>query len=236
MKKAFTIAEILITLGIIGIVAAMTIPGLINNYKAHKLHSKFLKSYSTIQQVIRSMVNDEISTDPSDYDNYSFPVEFAKYLNAPTICYTRGGNKAEIPTGCMVYGTDDDYKFLNSTSSLSYGVYNNGEIILQDGTLLLFDDAGGTNKSESWNGTLIIVDLNGYNRGPNMLGYDAFAFENVDGDVYTMGDLNTDYNGTYLDADTYCDFDKKITYNGLTCAHKAKSSSDYFKQLVSKIK
>lgn len=35
MKKvfAFTLAEVLITLGIIGIVAAMTIPTLINNYQ-----------------------------------------------------------------------------------------------------------------------------------------------------------------------------------------------------------
>ena len=33
MKKAFTLAEVLITLGIIGIVAAMTIPTLITNYQ-----------------------------------------------------------------------------------------------------------------------------------------------------------------------------------------------------------
>ena len=33
-KNGFTLAETLITLGIIGIVAAMTIPTLINGYKA----------------------------------------------------------------------------------------------------------------------------------------------------------------------------------------------------------
>ena len=36
MKKAFTLAEVLITLGIIGVVAAMTIPNLIANVNAHK--------------------------------------------------------------------------------------------------------------------------------------------------------------------------------------------------------
>ncbi len=40
--KAFTLAETLITLGIIGVVAAITIPGLIYNYKAHRLQSQFL--------------------------------------------------------------------------------------------------------------------------------------------------------------------------------------------------
>ena len=33
MKKGFTLAEVLITLGVIGIVAAMTIPTLVNNYQ-----------------------------------------------------------------------------------------------------------------------------------------------------------------------------------------------------------
>lgn len=36
-KKAFTLAEILITLGIIGVVAAMTMPVLIENYKKSRL-------------------------------------------------------------------------------------------------------------------------------------------------------------------------------------------------------
>ena len=33
MKKAFTLAEVLITLGIIGVVAAITLPSVINNTK-----------------------------------------------------------------------------------------------------------------------------------------------------------------------------------------------------------
>ena len=33
MKKGFTLAEVLITLGIIGVVAALTLPSLITNYR-----------------------------------------------------------------------------------------------------------------------------------------------------------------------------------------------------------
>lgn len=36
MKKSFTLAEVLITLGIIGVVAAMTLPSLIGNYKKNR--------------------------------------------------------------------------------------------------------------------------------------------------------------------------------------------------------
>lgn len=39
IKKGFTLSEVLITLGIIGVVAALTIPGLITTYKAHRLHT-----------------------------------------------------------------------------------------------------------------------------------------------------------------------------------------------------
>ena len=50
---AFTLAEVLITLGIIGIVAAMTIPTLIANYQKQQTVSKLKKFYSTINQAIK---------------------------------------------------------------------------------------------------------------------------------------------------------------------------------------
>lgn len=53
MKKGFTLAEVLITLGIIGIVAAMTIPTLLANIKGVKYRSKFKKSLSTVNQALR---------------------------------------------------------------------------------------------------------------------------------------------------------------------------------------
>src|SRR5574344_1468101 len=49
-RKAFTLAEVLITLGIIGVVAALTIPTLINSYQEKANVSKFLKTYSALNQ------------------------------------------------------------------------------------------------------------------------------------------------------------------------------------------
>src|SRR5574344_2035276 len=49
MKKfAFTLAEVLIVLGIIGVVAAMTIPTLINNYQVSQYESALKHTYSTL--------------------------------------------------------------------------------------------------------------------------------------------------------------------------------------------
>ena len=51
-KAAFTMAEVLITLGIIGIVAAMTLPTVINRAQRKILSQQFKKSYATVQNAI----------------------------------------------------------------------------------------------------------------------------------------------------------------------------------------
>ncbi len=54
MKKiGFTLAEVLITLGVIGIVAAMTIPTLIQSYKKKVVETRLVNFYSTINQALR---------------------------------------------------------------------------------------------------------------------------------------------------------------------------------------
>ena len=52
-RAAFTLAEVLITLAIIGVVAAMTIPTLTQNYKKKVVETKLAKFYSTMNQAIR---------------------------------------------------------------------------------------------------------------------------------------------------------------------------------------
>lgn len=56
MKKysnAFTLAEVLITLGIIGIVAAFTLPALIQKNNNKVVETRLMKFYSTINQAVR---------------------------------------------------------------------------------------------------------------------------------------------------------------------------------------
>lgn len=52
-KTAFTLAEVLITLGIIGVVAAMTIPVLIANHKKQEVVTKLEKVYTVMNQAIK---------------------------------------------------------------------------------------------------------------------------------------------------------------------------------------
>ena len=61
-KGAFTLAEVLITLGIIGVVAALTLPSLIQKYQDQVLENQLKKMYSTLSQGIqKAMADDGVS-------------------------------------------------------------------------------------------------------------------------------------------------------------------------------
>lgn len=75
MNRGFTLAEVLITLGIIGVVAAMTIPTLMANINGHKFRSQFKKSLSTVNQAVRMNV--------AKYD-YNFASVSTNCINAAT--------------------------------------------------------------------------------------------------------------------------------------------------------
>ncbi len=56
--KGFTFAEVLITLGVIGIVAALTLPSVIQNYQKKVTVERLKKTYSTLAQAIQMSVKD----------------------------------------------------------------------------------------------------------------------------------------------------------------------------------
>lgn len=222
LSNAFTLAEVLITLGIIGVVAAITIPGLITTQKAHRLRAQFLKSYSTVQQVFKQMESDDISMDPSTYATGTFYKTFGNYLQGALDCSNRNA-----PLPC--YGTNDTtkyYKSYDGKSKVAYNWFDDGQLALLDGTLIMMENY--TNINQLW----VSVDLNGFNNPPNRWGYDMFTFEFMDGELRTMGDIKTKYHDTNL----YCNPKITSSLNGAACAQKAKEDPDYFKKLIKEFK
>lgn len=226
-KLAFTLAEVLITLGIIGIVAAITISQLINNYKAKRLRTQFLKSYSTIQQAFKEMEADDVSTDPTTYNTLEYYKTFMNYLQAPMDCGI--GDNKYLPCVYMRDSSSKDYKpykTYNGKTNASMILFDDGQIALQDGTLLLFENYAPRMR------VFVSVDLNGYNNNPNRWGYDLFTFQLGDNQLKAMGDTGT----TYTNLSTYCNVNSQDEYNGIACAKKALSDSEYFKNIVKEFK
>lgn len=85
--KGFTLAEVLITLGIIGVVAAMTIPTLITNYQKHQTETRLVKFYSMMNQTLRMSVAENGEPDGWIIRNktytYEENVEFLKTYISP---------------------------------------------------------------------------------------------------------------------------------------------------------
>ncbi len=105
--SAFTLAEVLITLGIIGVVAAMTLPALIQNYQKMVVENQLKVSYSLISNAIKmaeaeygtgfDIVNAFGDSDLADVNGYSFEFSeavFEKYFK-PYFKITKSYSKSD---------------------------------------------------------------------------------------------------------------------------------------------
>lgn len=168
MKKAFTLAEVLITLGIIGVVAALTLPSLIQNQQKRSLEVATKKFYTNMSQAIKHYMADEGVddlrnttltagewNDENIANAYAHWTEFMnKYFKVVKIC--------DKEQDCFVY----PYKHYDGSEAWNVIAYDQN-YILADGTII------GVLPSNSVPAT-ITVDVNG-KKGPNRLGYDIWS-------------------------------------------------------------
>ena len=121
--RGFTLAEVLITLGIIGVVAACTLPTLINATQAKELHTALLKSYSILQQVIQRMSFEEgrdITWD--NYPDKQFAPVFKTYLKMLNSCGKLNCSSSDIDPSKI-------YKTYNKKNSPYNDWFNEGQAI-----------------------------------------------------------------------------------------------------------
>ena len=206
-KAAFTLAEVLITLGVIGVVAAMTIPTLISNFQKRVLHTQFKKAYTTLMNAHKMaetsfdyipkcyyLVNGGGSATTAQCDAYNDA--FLKNLRISKDCGPNAMANGCIPT----YKSWEEVKMskdvnlteeeaaqqnlgcsnFNRTSLNSYRAY-----YLSDGIIIF--SAG----SENMLPIRTVVDING-NSGPNQWGYDVFYFYRYfDGKKFYISNMET---------------------------------------------
>jgi len=156
-KKGFTLAEVLITIGIIGIVAAITIPNLITAYKKHQTVVRLKEAYSIFSRIVR-LSSDENGA-PSTWD-YNQRLNFAQLYIIP---YMTGVSELKTKYNVKLLNSEETYYFWQS-SNFTQPIYqmNNG---------MTFTLGTFPSRVE----LTIIVDINGVAR-PNELGKDVFVF------------------------------------------------------------
>ena len=164
MKKilAFTLTEVLVTLGVIGVVAAMTIPTMVNNYQKKVYATQLKKSYSEISQALRRMMRDNNATNLMETGYTSNPEMIKSYFNVVKDCGNTPAN------GCFA----SKYSAINGSSLSPYPGKN------------CFSVASGA--SYCMDSASISLDVNG-TKGPNISGRDLFSISiHRDGKLFAL--------------------------------------------------
>lgn len=180
-KRAFTLAEVLITLGVIGVVAAMTIPVLISSYQKKVIETTLKEDFSIFSQVNKMMVANDVAldlgtADKSDeaikqwFDTYMLP-----YINVSNVCYNEPGCWSKYIDTTMLNGQ----WFTECTKNIGCGV-NYISFIMNNGSKVALD-IGNNEQLRSIFGVdstaatclKMYVDVNG-DKKPNRLGIDTF--------------------------------------------------------------
>lgn len=187
MKFGFTLAEVLITLGIIGIVAALTLPSVIQNQKNKALVTGLKTAYSIISQSavhaqsengnFNSWILADNNTVPI-YDSISY---FASYLKVAQNCGEQNQNKCWAKHTYLLNGIEE-------TRSKGYSMrLSNGMSLGFLITQLTPSQFGIPDETVPL--MLITVDVNG-DKKPNTYGRDIFKFAMYKNKVVPCGIAN----------------------------------------------
>ncbi|MCM1339291.1 MAG: type II secretion system GspH family protein, partial [Muribaculaceae bacterium] len=160
-KAAFTLAEVLITLGIIGIVAAMTIPNLLANYQKRQTITKLKQVYSTLTQTVK--LSEAENGSPEGWKNSDLTSKqiFEQYLRP----YMNVSDKK--------YNNSLKYKRLNGEYETNWTILtHNAHILTLNNGSLMFLNSDDYNTLKH---LTLAVDINGFSP-PNKIGRDFFVY------------------------------------------------------------
>lgn len=213
MKKGFTLSEVLITLGIIGVVASMTLPAIVSKYKEKVLVERLKQTYSIFSQAYFRAVQDNGPADSWDIGE-AITMDGAEKLYDIFAPYLQEGEPCRGDYGCFV----EEYKTLSggvyqyppkNHSMYARGILANGVAFAMPshGTGCNFNLDSSSDFYPNVCGVLYF-DLNGYDR-PNQAGVDYFGFFITTKGILPMGFVGWD-GGT----------------NGYTCKHNGTSGGN----------
>ena len=181
-KIAFTLAEVLITLGIIGVVASLTLPSVIHQYRKKALETQFKTAYSFINQAIvmtkQDLGSNSLFDDYTVYNSKQGYVYANEFKNAFYKRLKVVGNATLKSTDYSIY-SDGNIKRYTNGKEFSF---ETPEKLLENG-MTLYAFVAGTLDGRHIG---IVVDING-NKGPNRSGHDLFTFKIKDSSDKLIG-------------------------------------------------
>ncbi len=199
-NNGFTLAEVLITLGIIGVVAAMTIPTLMANLRAEKLKSQFEKTYADLNVASRAFYADN----DMSFRDYQDSIYTGSWDSGTSLKYFMSYFKGVQSQGNV--RTFDNRRGLKnknlSGKEITQWPCDTSDMEMDiSGRLFSMDDNAAVYNLPT--GPKICVDINGVDR-PNKWGVDRFVF------VFTDTAAVVPYTGTSWNGLSIQQTDEKI--------------------------
>lgn len=174
--KAFTLAEVLITLAIIGVVAALTIPTLINKFQDQQFKTAYKKAYATANQAWMKAYSEGLLTECDTWQDSG-----SNTCNADN--FKAFKSEMKVSKDC---GTDTASCW-NMSGEKSW----NNSFPTTD-ALTFIDNSGVVwTKNQPSPAAEVSIDTNG-NKGPNQFGKDRAIFVLL----YYSSSVNSSYPDT----------------------------------------
>jgi len=187
---------VLITLAIIGIIAAITIPSIVANHQKRTLETQFAKAYRTITQAVNLAIAEHGNLDTwswqsswtgEEMDNF-VKKYFSPYLNVVKFCPSEDSNAK-----CFA---DVTYTTKDGQNAIVFDARKEPRVKLADGNSIYFNFSGYNSDSTTW-AISINIDTNG-DKKPNLIGYDVHSFDILPQiDKFALGGLY------YYDTNTF---------------------------------
>lgn len=183
---AFTLAEVLITLGIIGVVAAMTIPTLMANSQKEQYVAALKKSYAGFNQALQLIANDYGCTGDLRCTGLFAPGTSDQTLGDELVKYFKISSNCKVTADTSCFSTQVSNTF-DGSSARSNPRNSHYTFTTTDGVAYIVsnDQSNGncsTNAALGTTGAMaqecaaLVMDVNGPNKGPNNYGRDIFFF------------------------------------------------------------
>ena len=170
IRDGFTLAEVLITLGIIGVVAAMTMPTLMNSTQGAQYKAAYKKALSALSQAVTlNVALDEWNFADADASTYKIEEMLSNRMN---VVRTEDGTFAGLKT--TNYEVSGDPNGLNGTTTSNTNTNGNYTLFFNDGIMFTFpksakgctvdETLGGSGRTKMCFG---FIDVNGI-KAPNI--------------------------------------------------------------------
>ena len=174
---AFTLAEVLVTLGIIGVVSAMTVPTLMQNYQRQSYVTQLHKVYNEVQQASLRYMTDKNAINLREAGLVT-QTEMANFTHTYFKVVSDCGHTVSAPCFPTSYRSQSGTESATNNASWSAA----SSVVLASGASIIIDYPNVYTKTV--NGVTshyghMLIDINGP-KGPNIGGRDMFYAEFYD--------------------------------------------------------